>query len=129
MAVVICRLVAALRFQAFQSACEAADVRADSVDRCRGLECCYLVSQLCLFRQRRSWKGARPLQMGNGSFLRNNCLTTLSEAPPRSRCIRRRNCDGLSSLSSSFVSACRMRWPFVCALRFRHHSRVTNFRG
>ncbi|KRY60527.1 hypothetical protein T03_12003 [Trichinella britovi] len=77
----------------------------------------------------RSWKGAKPVRMGNGSFLKNNCLATLSEAPPRSRCIRRRNCDGLSSLSSSFVSACRMRWPFVCALRFRHHSRVTNCRG
>ncbi|KRZ05579.1 hypothetical protein T11_15194 [Trichinella zimbabwensis] len=35
-------------------------------------------------------------------------------------CIGRKNCDGLSSLSSSFISACRMRWFFVCAVYFRH---------
>ncbi|KRY45901.1 hypothetical protein T03_10751 [Trichinella britovi] len=67
----------------------------------------------------RSWKGRRAVRMGRGSFLRNNDLTMSSEAPPRRRCNRRKNCDGLSSLSSSFVSACRMRWSFVCNVRFR----------
>ncbi|KRX61604.1 hypothetical protein T09_916 [Trichinella sp. T9] len=57
--------------------------------------------------------------MGRGSFLRNNDPTMSSKAPPRRRCNRRKNCDGLSSLSSSFVSACRMRWSFVCNVRFR----------
>ncbi|KRY57763.1 hypothetical protein T03_15875 [Trichinella britovi] len=58
--------------------------------------------------------------MGSGCLLKNNDSTMSSEAPLRSRCNRRRNCDGLSSLSSSFISACRMRWSFVCAVRFRH---------
>ncbi|KRX69120.1 hypothetical protein T06_5299 [Trichinella sp. T6] len=58
--------------------------------------------------------------MGSGSLLRNNDPTMSSEAPPRSRCNRRKNCDGLSSLSSSFISACRTRWSFLCTVRFRH---------
>ncbi|KRX85712.1 hypothetical protein T06_5036 [Trichinella sp. T6] len=66
-----------------------------------------------------SWKGRRAVRMGRGTFLRNNDPTMSSEAPPRRRCNRRKNCDGLSSLSSSFVSACRMRWSFVCNVSFR----------
>ncbi|KRY09564.1 hypothetical protein T12_1114 [Trichinella patagoniensis] len=58
--------------------------------------------------------------MGSGSLLRNNDPTMSSEAPPRSRCNRRKNWDGLSSLSSSFISACRTRWSFLCTVRFRH---------
>ncbi|KRX25368.1 hypothetical protein T07_7883 [Trichinella nelsoni] len=76
----------------------------------------------------RSWKGTKAVRMGSGSLLRNNDPTMSSEAPPRSRCNRRRNCDVLSSLSSSFVSACRMRWSFVCTVRFRHSClKVVNY--
>ncbi|KRY32298.1 hypothetical protein T01_6331 [Trichinella spiralis] len=68
--------------------------------------------------------------MGSGSLLRNNDPTMSSEAPPRSRCSRRKNCDGLSSFSSSFVSACRMRWSFLCTVRFRHNClKVVNGSG
>ncbi|KRZ75600.1 hypothetical protein T10_672 [Trichinella papuae] len=68
----------------------------------------------------RSWKGTRAVRMGSGSLLRNNGPAMSSETPPRSCCNRRKNCDGFSSLSSSFVSACRMRWSFVCPVRFTH---------
>ncbi|KRY42489.1 hypothetical protein T01_11023 [Trichinella spiralis] len=58
--------------------------------------------------------------MDCGTLLRNNCPATSCEAQPRSRSIRRRNCDGLSSLSFSFVIACRMRWAFVCVMHSKH---------